>query len=448
MANLTADGALVTANGTQVTVGGPEGDPTSSGTPTWAWAVTGEPERVLINGGATITAPIPAIPDVVAARPRYRVWFGPVGAQPTGVVRCNGTSFTEAHLGAGSATISFPIDQGADTPLVTRENFRPRRTAIWIVRNDVPVWVGQVWNRSKSIADGLIDATALGPLSYFRRRFVLADQTYTGLDQFEIVRRLIAYAQGVTGGDIGIVVDTGDSGVTRTRTYPGNELKEIGEALEQLAAVENGFDFWFEPDRDVTTGEFSIRLRLQYPATGRDTAIIFAHGENCTFESVDEDAEGAANETRATGAGQGDDLLIAAAADVNALNGEPLLQSVAAYTDVTTLGTLQDHADRDLTRALDDELFIPFTMLPGAEPRFGSYEVGDRVRAVQSDDYESIDRTMRVISRTVDFVNGNESVSGVLGPVDPVLAPEEAKRQREAGRRLAQLERARGATPV
>src|SRR5690606_22357435 len=68
------------------------------------------------------------------------------------------------------------------------------------------------------------------------------DRTYTSVDQHDIARALIAFAQQ-GNGNIGLQVATNDSGVVRTETYEGRELARIGTRVEELAARQNGFEF-------------------------------------------------------------------------------------------------------------------------------------------------------------------------------------------------------------
>ncbi|MEM9521554.1 MAG: hypothetical protein AAGA37_19750 [Actinomycetota bacterium] len=380
---------------------------------------------------------------------RHRVLIGPIGGQPTDELRIDSVTYIDALNAPGSATIVFPFAQAtlADgTPIITAENLAPERTAVWIMRDDALMWAGMLWGMPRDFVGRTRTLIAAGWLSYFRKRFFETDQTFTGVDQFDIARQIIDHAQAVADGDVAIdTSDTALSGVTRDRTYLGAERKFYGEALEQLAAVDNGFDFRFEPSIDPTTDEYNVSFRPSYPATGRETEIVLYHGVNCVLTGGDQDGSASANSIAAIGAGQGNDLLIATATDPSPAG--PLLQDVTSYTDVTVQATLDGHATRDLARRNASAVTLVAQMIPGALPALGTYRPGDRVRVVYPfDGFESFDRTMRILTVTVADDDG-ETVTIELGPTDPWLAPDTRAEQREMARRVATLERARRTIP-
>lgn len=381
---------------------------------------------------------------------RYQLRFGAIGSQPAESLRLASVEYTASHLGGGSAKITFPITQAVDSAgasLVTRENFRPRRTYVWLERDKVVVWSGLLWSRATAPADGLITATAKGPHSYFRHRYFNTDKTFAAVDELTMAREIIDHAQAVTSGTIGILTsDTNTAGVTRTRTYLGRERKSYAEAIDQLAALTDGFDFRYDSFRDPTSGNYEVEFRTAYPATGRATTLVFEHGSNCDVIDIDEDGEAAANQVTATGAGETTAMLTSVTQDLAVLSFEPLLESVISLVDVTVQATLDAHASAELARRLDDETTVTIRMHPGAAPGIGSYLTGDRVRLIYSDAFESLDRTMRVLERKVTVIAGGEEVTVTLGPLDPVIAPDIDRLERETARRIATLERARRAT--
>ena len=97
--------------------------------------------------------------------------------------------------------------------------------------------------------------------------------TFSQVDQFEIVEDLIAHLNEIRE-DIQIEV-TYDalSGVLRDRSYEMDKGKSIGEAIEQLALVEDGFEWAFVPVG--TVDDLTFRLILSYPQRGRSTGYRF-----------------------------------------------------------------------------------------------------------------------------------------------------------------------------
>ncbi len=82
------------------------------------------------------------------------------------------------------------------------------------------------------------------------------------VDQFDIARQLVDYAQQAAGGDIGIEYDTHTSGMLRDRTYSRYDLPTIRDLLAKLGAVEGGFEWRIASYRDPESGRRVKRLRL------------------------------------------------------------------------------------------------------------------------------------------------------------------------------------------
>lgn len=276
---------------------------------------------------------------------------------------------------------------------------------------------------------------------------------FTGVDQFRIVADLVAHAQAQTGGDLGIVV-TGTptlSGVTRDRTdYEVDD--SVGALIEQLAAVDNGFDWWLGPTG--TIDDLVWRLELDYPRRGRTTGYRFdvdsptpATSTTLAAETGDDlllddgtpirlDTSSVADPTRssgsanvlgwglvessrdlttrfvATGAGEGSAKVRRAASDPNLIDVYPLVEARGAWSTVSRPGTLTDHARRRL--ALDSRpARVPqLVVRADAEPALGAYIVGDTVDVAIDDGWAQIDGPHRIIGRTINVdAAGAETVT-------------------------------------
>jgi hypothetical protein len=122
------------------------------------------------------------------------------------------------------------------------------------------------------------------------------------------------------GADIGVAGGSELSGVLRDRTYQAYEVKQIGEAVEQLAAVDGGFDFAID-----VTPSFGKVLTLSYPRRGRiagTTGIVFESGKNLLGYTEDVDAGRQATIYTAIGAGDGADMLSGGGGDDTLDGGE------------------------------------------------------------------------------------------------------------------------------
>ncbi|MFI9051117.1 hypothetical protein [Streptomyces sp. NPDC053427] len=160
----------------------------------------------------------------------------------------------------------------------------PGRTAVWIERNRETWWGRIVWTSlATSTTRGTpakAEVQAATFDSYLDHRLLTADLNVNGVDQFEIARRLVDFAQSTDGGDIGIRLDERQaSGGKRTRKYSHYDLPKLRDLLNKLAATDNGFEWRVRCYRN-DTGERIKELQLGHPriTTARgpaDTVLDF-----------------------------------------------------------------------------------------------------------------------------------------------------------------------------
>lgn len=311
----------------------------------------------------------------------------------------------------------------------TRENIDPGRTAIHVERDGVIIWSGIIWAAGGDVSGATLKVSAEGWWSYFRRRLIrsgaggpspstASSRVYLNQDQLFIARDLVNYAQAQPGGDIGVIVGTelttDNGGVQRhrDRTYEHYERKGVAEAVEQLAAVQDGFDF--AVDVAYEAGVIVKRFRLGYPRRGRITDMVWELGTNLEGFSQDVDAGRQANQVDAFGVGEGDSMLIATAADTTQLAQYPLLEGVVTFKDTDTIGMLQAQAAMALTNLARPVAQVPTLLARQGNPDtgLGSFITGDSVRVRASDGWVDVDERMRIMewSASVDQ-DGREQVS-------------------------------------
>lgn len=298
---------------------------------------------------------------------------------------------------------------------------RLARTVIWLYRDGVPLDGFIVWQRPKRIGGRHLEINAASLLSYFGRRTLNATKSYTAVDQHDIARDLVTYMQAQTGGNVGIVnTTTNDSGVVRDRLPIafGYERKNIGELLEQLAAVEQGFEY--AVDVALVADVPQATFRCSYPKRGRTYGqtgmLLIRSGDNSgnlLDYDLDEDAVELVTTVHAIGAGEGTDMLLSTQSDTSLIDGGwPLLEDVISLKDVSAKATLDSHArahvkrhgltgmERWGLRVDPDDVSVPF----------GSWIVGDEARVVVEDDERfpagvngepGFDRVMRIVGQTV-----------------------------------------------
>lgn len=261
-----------------------------------------------------------------------------------------------------------------------------------------------------------------------RRILYDSDQlSWVATDQADIALELIGETQSRIHGDLGITEGVGNpTGVTRDRNYePG---KPIGEAIQELSEVIDGFDWDINPDTKA--------LDIYYPERGTDNGVVLDYGGLVTGFTRAVDPSRYANAVRLNG----DELLLAEsreAADLGS-RAEGRWDAQHGYTTITDQGTLDDRADWHIEQ---DQLLVPAYTL---RLRAGRWEgpdhiwLGDPCQVVLRAGRLEVDTVQRVWEIAVSLGDsGEEDVQVTLaGP-----APDFRRKVTDQLVRLDQLER-------
>lgn len=248
--------------------------------------------------------------------------------------------------------------------------------AVYVERDGVILWGGIPWTAPPAdLGTGTMTIRAEGFHSYLRRRTLQSDKDFVQVDQADIVVDLIdtAMASSFTP-----TIDTSDvqpTGVLRDRSWGAFERPWIGQLIEDMAAVQGGFDFRYVSGWDGDT--ITTRFVMQFPNTGRPTQIIFEEGKSITQMSLGTDATALCTHVDAMGAGEGDARLIGDVENPQLFGVYPLLDAVESATDVSVQATLNDKARQRLSRGSRPITLPSIHVDPAAEPTVGSYVVGD-----------------------------------------------------------------------
>lgn len=152
----------------------------------------------------------------------------------------------------GRLTGTVPIPN-AELAARARRALIPGRTGVWVERGREIWWGGILWTLNLASDDrGFLGAQVQcgGWESYLYRRLLFDTLTATQVDQLDIVRELIDYAQETPGGNLGITYDSTVSGVLRDRTFLRYDQPSVGELLDQLSSLERGFEWRIGSYRD------------------------------------------------------------------------------------------------------------------------------------------------------------------------------------------------------
>jgi len=304
-----------------------------------------------------------------------------------------GVSYGSVLNGAGvfQATLPMPnLTQYRTLAETWVDATTPGQMMLLVLRNEEVVWSGVIWKRTPVNDGSALQIEGAGLWSIFRKRIIGATKNFTNLDQFLIAENILTSAdQGentalspTMTAMLNDVVWTNLSGVLRTRSYLATDYKNVGEAIEQLAAVDGGFDFDIYAYR-ATSGavQWPIDVRLFYPQKGKtagQTTLEFSTGKNITSWSYSEDASTMSNYAYGVGAGEGAAMITARSSLAASFAANyPLMQEVLSLKDVSVYDTLKAAVDRQ-ANLFGFPLAVPEVTVRGdIEPVLSDYSVGD-----------------------------------------------------------------------
>lgn len=205
-------------------------------------------------------------------------------------------------------------------------------------------------------------------------------------------------------------------GPGRDRTYPRG--KNVGEAILQLAEVDDGFYFLANP---VASGSTFSQLVLRYPAPGGDSTASFEFGVGtaANLAKVQVDVRPPVNFVTAFGAGDGDEQLVATASDPASIAAYGLVDVSQTFSDVIEQATLDQHA-RDLLRPEERRTFqVEVSSSTGngelvTPSPWDDFDVGDTVRlSIRTSALSYTGRALvKAFTVTID-ANGTERLSAL-----------------------------------
>jgi hypothetical protein len=307
-----------------------------------------------------------------------------------------GVSFTQQLNTAGTFTGHLLLSGVNAAGLNVSNGTIPGRTAVYVDRNGTLVWGGVLWGREYNSTTQTLTFQAREFLSYFERRRITQTLAYTNIDQLALAQAIISNAQGAAGGNIGLLYNqdpgsSNTSGILVSRTYYNYEYKQVLAAVQDLAKQTSGFDFEISVYYDGD-GNPAKSFNTYYPKSG-DTysstsasAPVFQLPGNMVEYVYPEDGTIAANTIYALGAGSNEGKLIQVATDSTKLaSGWPLLEDQANYSDTTDSALLAGLAAGQITAVSYPPTTLKVVAPPSQEPQFGTYEIGDEVRVIITD---------------------------------------------------------------
>lgn len=307
---------------------------------------------------------------------------------------------------------------------------------LWVYRNGTALFRGRIGpssdaGDSTSLTTGF---SAAGYRTLLQRRYLYEGDTlaYTSTDQAAIAWGLLTSTQSKAAGDLGIAQGLGAvTGVVRDRTQY-NPGQSIGEAINQLAAVGNGFDWDITP----RTGTSVMRLDVFYPQRGTDRQRVLDFPGNIASYGRQVDPGSFANAVRGTGV----DGLAAVRAEEPAIASDLAGRWDAQLgdTNIVLASTLALRTAQELT---DRQVVYPswsVVLQPGGWGGPDDIWLGDPVTLSVHQGRLNVVESIRVMEIALALDDSdNETVTLTLG----TPPPKSKWKLRRLDRRLIALER-------
>lgn len=314
-------------------------------------------------------------------------------------------SYTTALNSAGTASVQMPLVAPGAPDIAAGS------TVLWIERDGALVFGGIVWTVAGDAGQNTATVNAGDFLTYLNRRLIRTTQTFTAADQLDIARALVDYANAVPDAlDIIGTAGTNVSGVTRTQTFASWERKNVGQALEQLAAVNDGFDFVLELTYQGNTP--TVELVLKSPNTGTATDHVFDLEANIETLSFTANASQLATQVDVLGAGEGPNKRVATA--TQASSAYALTQAAVSAPDITDTAGLTAIAKRQLALRRAPITAVSAVIRPDVAPLPGTYAVGDITQLRAKRGFLNVAGDYRITTLATTFANNQERITATF----------------------------------
>jgi hypothetical protein len=337
-------------------------------------------------------------------------------------------SFSQTLNAPGAATLKVPLN-GAPLRGMDWQTLQPWRVLIYIQRGRQILWGGPLVSYGVDLAAEEMTLSCQGLWAYYRRRTITANAVFVQQDQAAIATYLLGhFGDGTYGGggaEVGPKALTWDTtyatGVKRDRTYFQHEWKSVGKAVEDLAAVRDGFDF------RITYGWGNERVvntfTMLYPTDTTGTGVVLEHGSNCDVVSFSADGTNMATEAISIGAGQAEGQLVTwwynTTLETDASYRIPRLSATESRSDVTEVDTLTQYAQRTVSVGAQPVVIPSVRLHPDRFPGVGDLAVGDvvEVRALVAQ-WPGMRGNYKIMEIQTAVADGGETTTLSLAPVE------------------------------
>ena len=315
---------------------------------------------------------------------------------------------------------------------ISTEYIKPGRSTIYIEKDGIIVGAYILWELYTIFPTNRLRLIGEGFWSYFRRRIISSDTSYTNTEQLYVARGLINDALSkVQGSIVGISCPLPATSFTQiTKEWFGYERKGVAQAIEELGDRENGFDFSIESQWIAGASPPSIANTVEFYANGKGTdaensTVVFDLDANLMRLSWQQKAQKFANKVYVIGAGQAEDTtLVESQSTGSYVEGYPLLETKVTRKDLEDTTLISEVASRELKKKSQLYEILQLEVDPRSiETRLGSFTTGDIARVRAQRGFIDIDKYYRVMSYDV-WVNEDSNEEKISLDMSTVEATE------------------------
>ncbi|KIF66283.1 hypothetical protein HY68_36895 [Streptomyces sp. AcH 505] len=262
----------------------------------------------------------------------------------------------------------------------------PGTTLIYVEEAGDLTWGGLVWDARPQGSEYAIEAASWS--SYLMHRYDLDGELngrgpYVYADRCKVIRDVWAYAQSITDGNLGVVVDSTTS--TSTVGTPEDVLhsnrwdaRALGDLVDDQVSADASPDYSCTVAWNADKTDAIRRIRLGWPRLGaRRTDISFSSGVNIvTDPEIELAGDDYAQVVIGMGAGDGSEKR----RQISAIrNGRLRLEYTASFPEAAGDDVLKSLTDAELAKRLKLGSLNEITIRDTPAAPFRSWQVGDDV---------------------------------------------------------------------
>jgi hypothetical protein len=330
------------------------------------------------------------------ARWRYLIFDLPSMA-PVGELPVISREWAELYNSPGSFTCTIDLDLDPAYG-ITLTNLRAPN-AVWAAELDgTLIFAGPILKLAIDLVAREVTLSGEGWGNLARRRLLDFDDEFVTVDQTDIAAILLDNVQSGAyyRGDLNIDTSLAYNGPTTSRSiyYYAAESHRVGELIEDMANLTDGFYFRYEPRWTAgPNSNLTIKFLTAWPPGGRATDLVLEHGRTCTVRAVEEDGTNIANRVRVFGQGEGDERPNVLTTNPDHIEGHYVLEDDVQAQTTADLDTLRGMGHTRLRQGAD---MIATPEVEVDVDWLGDFLVGDQVRFKITEGLYQVDEPYRI----------------------------------------------------